>query len=53
MVAIQRLAGVLRRMHIGQVNAYAGYVLVMALLVLLVGRGHDILLLLATGLGLR
>ncbi len=52
-VAIQRLAGVLRRMHIGQVNAYAGYVLVMALLVLLVGRGHDILLRLATGLGLR
>jgi hydrogenase-4 component B len=52
-VAIQRLAGALRRMHIGQVNAYAGYVLVMALLVLLVGRGHDILLRLATGLGLR
>ena len=52
-VAIQRLAGVLRRMHIGQVNAYAGYVLVMALLVLLLGRGHDILLRLATGLGIR
>jgi hydrogenase-4 component B len=50
---IRSLASALRRMHIGQVNAYAGYVLLMALLVLLVGRGHDIVLLLATGLGVQ
>ncbi len=50
---IRRLAGTLRRMHTGPVNAYAAYVLVMALLALLVGRGHDILLLLATGLGIH
>jgi hypothetical protein len=45
------LASVLRRMHIGHVNAYAAYVLLAALLVLVVGRGHDILLSLANGLG--
>ncbi len=51
LAAIRRLAGILRRMHIGHVNAYAAYVLLTALLVLLVGRGHDILLSLASGLG--
>ena len=50
---IRSLAWTLRRMHIGQVNAYAAYVLLMALLVLLVGRGHDIVVLLATGLGIQ
>jgi hydrogenase-4 component B len=52
-IGIRGLAGALRRMHIGPVNAYAAYVLVMALLALLVGRGHDLLLLLATGLGIH
>jgi hydrogenase-4 component B len=52
-LAVQRLAGTLRRMHTGPVNAYAAYVLVMVVLTLLVGRGRDILLLLATGLGIH
>ncbi len=52
-MGIRRLAGALRRMHTGPVNVYAAYVLVMALLALLLGRGHDILLLLATGFGLH
>jgi hydrogenase-4 component B len=34
---LQRLAGLLRRMHIGQVNAYAAYVLLTLLLALVVG----------------
>ena len=51
--AIRRLAGALRRMHIGHVNAYAAYVLVTVLLVLLAGRGHDMLRLLASGLGVQ
>jgi hydrogenase-4 component B len=35
--SLRRVANVLRRMHIGQVNAYAGYVLLALLLALVVG----------------
>jgi hydrogenase-4 component B len=51
-IAIGWLAGLLRRMHTGHVNAYAAYVLVTILLALLVGRGHDIAALLSSALGL-
>jgi hydrogenase-4 component B len=36
---LQRLAALVRRMHVGQVNAYAGYVLLTLLVVLLIGLG--------------
>ncbi len=51
--AIRRLAGTMRRMHIGHVNAYAAYVLLTVLLVLLVGRGHDMLVSLTSSLGVQ
>ena len=34
---LQRLAALVRRMHVGHVNAYAGYVLLTLLVVLLIG----------------
>jgi hydrogenase-4 component B len=37
--SLRRVAGLLRRMHIGQVNAYAAYVLLALLLALVVGVG--------------
>ena len=33
------LAAVVRRMHVGQVNAYAAYILLVLLLVLIAGNG--------------
>ena len=33
------LAAVVRRMHVGQVNAYAAYILLVLLLVLIAGTG--------------
>lgn len=47
------LAGILRRMHIGHVNAYAGYVLAMVLLVLVIGRWRDMLELVLNAMGFR
>jgi hydrogenase-4 component B len=45
------LAGVVRRMHVGNVNAYAGYLFIMLLVVLTVGVGWDaIIALLRRGL---
>jgi hydrogenase-4 component B len=38
-VGLRSLAGVLRKMHVGHVNAYAGYVLLTMLLVLVLGAG--------------
>jgi hydrogenase-4 component B len=37
--ALRRVAGVVRRMHVGHVNAYAAYVLLTLLLVLVLGAG--------------
>ncbi len=37
--SLRRVASLLRRMHIGQVNAYAAYVLLALLLALVVGVG--------------
>jgi len=37
--AVQQLAAVVRRMHVGNVNAYAAYVLVTCLVVLIIGAG--------------
>ncbi len=37
--ALRRVAGVVRRMHVGHVNAYAAYVLLTLLLVLIFGAG--------------
>lgn len=52
-LALRRLSGWLRRMHIGNVNAYATYVLAMILLVLIVGRGEELLLVIMRGLGIE
>ncbi len=38
-VSLRSLAGLLRRMHIGQVNAYAAYVLLALLIALVIGVG--------------
>jgi hypothetical protein len=38
-VSLRSVAGLLRRMHIGQVNAYAAYVLLALLLALVIGVG--------------
>ena len=37
--ALRRVADVVRKMHVGHVNAYAAYVLLTLLLVLLIGAG--------------
>lgn len=37
--ALRRLAALVRRMHVGNVNAYAGYVLLTLLIVLVIGLG--------------
>ncbi len=37
--ALRRLAAIVRKMHVGHVNAYAAYVLLTMLLVLLIGAG--------------
>jgi hydrogenase-4 component B len=37
--ALQRLAGLARKMHVGNVNAYAAYVLVILLIVMIIGAG--------------
>jgi hypothetical protein len=36
---LRRLAAIVRRMHVGHVNAYAAYVLLALLLVLVIGAG--------------
>jgi len=36
---LRSLAGVIRKMHVGHVNAYAGYVLLAMLVVLVLGAG--------------
>jgi hydrogenase-4 component B len=36
---LRRIAAIVRRMHVGHVNAYAAYVLIALLLVLIVGAG--------------
>jgi hypothetical protein len=36
---LHRLAAIVRRMHVGHVNAYAAYVLLALLLVLVIGAG--------------
>lgn len=51
-VAMQRMAGALRRMHSGHVNAYAMYVLVAVILALVLGRGREILSLLTRAMGI-
>lgn len=52
-LGLRWLGGWLRRMHIGNVNAYAMYVLAMTLFVLVLGRGEEILLVLMRGLGIE